>query len=280
LLDPSKYKIVFPAQNNPVNAIYIYFMWDVLEAFTLTIVYLPFPVTPYDIPVMEIVDDKKEYSYTQALEYPKNGIIDIDVANEDKDNDMVHYGFTRDLFWIFSGGLKLPYDYLTDLNKSMVQINSSDNIDISDDLTIRNLIYQYTETIRDDINKLNDYETDKFNTQITEIVDELIDWGIDDYYVNTIKAIVDKDIPVEYKLILLRIYADHYVGNANKDGYTPPFELDDEYPNYPVLNANGRVEIDDGNTDNWTEDDHETGKETDEIDIDAEVKKNKHLYIG
>ena len=42
---------------------------------------------------------------------------------------------------------------------------------------------------------------------------------------------------IEDKVVLLRIYADHYAVNADKLGHTAPFELDDEYKNYPILDA-------------------------------------------
>ena len=43
---------------------------------------------------------------------------------------------------------------------------------------------------------------------------------------------------IEDKVILLRVYADHYVANKDRYGNTPTFELDKEYPIYPVLNGN------------------------------------------
>lgn len=215
LLDPTKYIIAMPKNDNPINALYIYFTFEVVGPTILTVVYTPFPLNDY-----------------KEVEYPKNGLITI---VDDEDEDLNHFGLSNDFYWLFTNGRKIPYSYTKDINKNMLQITSDDSIEVYETILFKKLLNDYNETKREKPT----YKSDIFSDQMRVIIGKMKDWGIDEYYTNNIQKIVDTDIPVEYKLVLLRIYSDHYVANANEQGFTPPFDLDEEFPFYPVLNGGG-----------------------------------------
>ena len=84
----------------------------------------------------------------------------------------------------------------------------------------------------------DEFDIDEFNTMMDYFINTLTDFGIDTFYVENIRSIKDMEASIEDKVILLRVYADHYVANKDRYGNTPTFELDKEYPIYPVLNGN------------------------------------------
>lgn len=206
LLEKDKYKIVLPEVNNPVNGIYMYFKIGNDDGDIYSIIYLPFNT--------DIV---------HRNELKDNGLITI------KNTDIFNrYGIGKNFYWLFTNGRKIPYSYLKDISNNIIQITNIDSLQLFNEIEIMQLA---------DIYNTSPFDIDEFNANMDTLIDNLIDWGYDEILISDLANIVNSDIPIEEKVVLLRIYADHYAINADKLGHTAPFILDDEYKNYPILDA-------------------------------------------
>lgn len=206
LLDKEKYKIILPEVNNPINGIYMYFKIGNNDGDIYTVLYLPF---------------NTDIIHKDNL--PDNGLITI------KNTDIFNrYGLGKNFYWLFSNGIKIPYNYLKDISNNIIQITNIDSLKLYNEVKIMQLA---------DIYNTSSFEIDEFNKNMDTLINNLTNWGYDKILINDLSNIIDNDIPIEEKIILLRIYADHYTINADKLGHTAPFILDDEYNNYPILDA-------------------------------------------
>ena len=167
-------------------------------------IYLPFPV----------IEIKSNYQI-----YEDGNLIRFSPSN------ISYYGYSNDNNWIFAGRTKVPTNHIDKVIGNVV-VQKSDDIEPADALELLTLSYT-------DHGVLNDY----FDEALNEIIDSIID----DPSWDDIKANIEEfktNASIENKLVLLKIFSDHYVGAEDYDGYTPPFILDYSCDYYQVKDGN------------------------------------------
>ena len=212
LLDTDCYKIIKPSIYSPINGINIYLNYHREEDYEamLQVVYLPFPM----------IDTKAKTELRES-----SGVLEIG------SNGIQPFGVNNKWNWIFSNGEKIPARYMENISNNLIYLNQFDYIDWSN----HPKVYR---TYGDDL-----VQTNLVNDKLDEFVDDLIKnvvkdshWG-DDAQID-ISEFTEK-ATFEEKIILLKVYADHYVANADEKGNTAPFILDSYQGQfYDVLNGN------------------------------------------
>ena len=209
LLKSDCYKLVFPSMYTPVNGIYVYLNYSREESYTakLSVVYLPFPMINTN-------------SNTELKE--TSGMLEI------SEGSINPFGVNNKWNWIFSNGEKIPFNYIQNISNTLIYLPKVNNIDWNSHPDVY-------RTYGDDLvssNIVND-DLDKFvNNLIKNVV---TDWGND---INIdINEFIEK-ATFEERIILLKVYADHYVAGADYKGNTAPYILDYECDYYNVLNGN------------------------------------------
>ena len=211
ILNTDCYKVVFPSMYTPVNGIYIYLNYYREESYTakLSIVYLPFP--------MINTNSETKFKKSSAM---------LEIAED----NIKPFGVNNKWNWIFSNGEKIPFDYMQNISNTLVYLPKTDNIDWGSKPSIYRT---YGNDLVSD-NIVND-ELDKFVNNLIKNVVTNSNWG-DDININ-ITEFTEK-ATFEERIILLKVYADHYVANADSKGNTAPYILDYECDYYNVLNGN------------------------------------------
>ena len=212
LLTTDCYKIVKPSIYSPVNGINIYLNYKREEDYeaTLSVVYLPFPMINTE---------------SKTIFRASSGVLEVDSDN------IKPFGVNNKWNWIFSNGEKVPFRYMVNVSNNLVYMNEFDNISwvehpmvyrtYGDDLASKDIV-------TDDLDKL-------INTLLKDVVKDT-HWG------NDIQMDLDEFIEkstFEERIVLLKVYSDHYVANADREGNTAPYILDKyEGQFYDVLDGN------------------------------------------
>lgn len=212
ILPKDCYKVVMPSIYSPVSGIEVYLNYHREEDYStvLSVVYLPFPMINTESKI-----DVRESS----------GVIEVGPAN------IKPFGVNNKWNWVFTGGEKIPFSYMRNVSNTLIYLDNWYGLDVSAQASIY-------RTYGDDLaqNPLVNDNLDEFINDLIKNIVKDTHWGDD---ANIDLAEFTEKATFEEKIVLLKVYADHYVENADEEGTTPPYTLDSYQGQfYDVLNGN------------------------------------------